>query len=144
MTHLRTSDLCYHAALKPEFLAKNPPLKLYFLVTRLHDSLRPIRDHFLSLDPTELTLASFESRLLEGDTSAYAVAASRAGGATKVCVRRAKVVEVAAGMAVAGAVEVAVVEVVEVVVAGVVGVAGVAGVAGAGGGTSGGGGGSVM
>ncbi|CAI7898463.1 unnamed protein product [Closterium sp. NIES-54] len=51
-------------------------LTLYFLMTRLPDSLRAIRDHFLSLDSTELTLASFDSRLLEAETSAYAVAAS--------------------------------------------------------------------
>ncbi|CAI7807735.1 unnamed protein product [Closterium sp. NIES-53] len=35
-----------------------------------------IRDHFLSLDPTELTLASFESHLLKAETSARTVAAS--------------------------------------------------------------------
>ncbi|CAI7823407.1 unnamed protein product [Closterium sp. NIES-53] len=34
-------------------------------------------DHFLSLDPIELTLASFETRLLKAETSAHALAASR-------------------------------------------------------------------
>ncbi|CAI5483676.1 unnamed protein product [Closterium sp. Yama58-4] len=80
MTHLRTSNLRYRAALKPEFLAKKPPPMynaLYFLVSYLPVSLHPIQDHFLSLDPSELTLASFESLLLEAKTSAYAVAASR-------------------------------------------------------------------
>ncbi|CAI7889191.1 unnamed protein product [Closterium sp. NIES-53] len=48
ITHLRTSDLRYRAALPPDFLAKNPPpmyLTLYHLVTRLPDSLRSVRDH---------------------------------------------------------------------------------------------------
>ncbi|CAI7904776.1 unnamed protein product [Closterium sp. NIES-54] len=45
---------------------------LYFLTTRLLDSLRTVRDNFLSLDPTELTLASFDTRLLEAETSAHA------------------------------------------------------------------------
>ncbi|CAI7839277.1 unnamed protein product, partial [Closterium sp. NIES-54] len=39
--------------------------------------LRAVRDHFLSLDPTSLTLDSFETRLLEAYTSACAVAHSR-------------------------------------------------------------------
>ncbi|CAI7870282.1 unnamed protein product [Closterium sp. NIES-53] len=61
-------------------MAENQPpmyLTLYFLTTHLPDSLRTVRDHFLSLDPTELTLASFETRLLEAETSAHAVAAPR-------------------------------------------------------------------
>ncbi|CAI7897781.1 unnamed protein product, partial [Closterium sp. NIES-53] len=59
ITHLRTSDTRYRAALPAEFLAKNPPpmyLILYHLVTRLPDSLRAVRDHFLALCPTELTV----------------------------------------------------------------------------------------
>ncbi|CAI7907643.1 unnamed protein product [Closterium sp. NIES-54] len=52
-------------------------ITLYFLVTLLLDSLRPIHDQFLALDPTELKLASFESRLLKAETSAYTIAASR-------------------------------------------------------------------
>ncbi|CAI5468383.1 unnamed protein product [Closterium sp. Yama58-4] len=52
-------------------------ITLYFLTTRLPDSLRTARDYFLYLDPSELTLASFETRLLEAETSAYAVAAPR-------------------------------------------------------------------
>ncbi|CAI7930373.1 unnamed protein product, partial [Closterium sp. NIES-54] len=43
ITHLRTSDNRYHAALPAEFCAKNPPpmyITLYYLVTRLPDTLR--------------------------------------------------------------------------------------------------------
>ncbi|CAI6003916.1 unnamed protein product [Closterium sp. NIES-64] len=42
VTHLRTSDTFYRAALPAEFLTKNHPpmyIKLYFIVTRLPDSL---------------------------------------------------------------------------------------------------------
>ncbi|CAI7750789.1 unnamed protein product [Closterium sp. NIES-54] len=58
ITHLRTSDSRYGAALPTEFCAKNPPpppmyITLYYLVTRLPDSLASVRDHFLSLFPTE-------------------------------------------------------------------------------------------
>ncbi|CAI5464429.1 unnamed protein product [Closterium sp. Yama58-4] len=80
ITHLRTSDTCYLAALKAEFLDKNPPpiyITLYFIVTRLPDSLRAVRDHFLALDPTDLTVDLFEERLLVGKTSIVAVGASR-------------------------------------------------------------------
>ncbi|CAI7875305.1 unnamed protein product [Closterium sp. NIES-53] len=61
ITHLRTSDARYRAALPTEFCAKNPPplyLTLYYVVTRLPDSLRVVRDHFLSVCPT----SSFASR----------------------------------------------------------------------------------
>ncbi|CAI5950591.1 unnamed protein product [Closterium sp. NIES-65] len=44
ITHLHTSDTRYRAALPPEFCAKNPPppmyITLYYIVTRLPDSLR--------------------------------------------------------------------------------------------------------
>ncbi|CAI7819790.1 unnamed protein product [Closterium sp. NIES-53] len=73
-------DTCYCAALQTYFLAGNQPpvyLALYFLTTCLPDSLRTVRDHFLSLDPTELTLASFETRPLKAETNARAIAASR-------------------------------------------------------------------
>ncbi|CAI7732405.1 unnamed protein product [Closterium sp. NIES-53] len=59
VSHLRTSDARYRAALPAEFLDRNPPpmyITLYFIVTRLPDSLRYVRDHFLSLDPTVLTI----------------------------------------------------------------------------------------
>ncbi|CAI7796462.1 unnamed protein product [Closterium sp. NIES-53] len=45
ITHLRTSDTRYRAALPAEFCAKNPPpmyLTLYYIVTRLPDSLRTL------------------------------------------------------------------------------------------------------
>ncbi|CAI7878897.1 unnamed protein product, partial [Closterium sp. NIES-53] len=56
ITHLCTSDTRYRATLTAELLDKNPPpmyITLYFLVTRLPDSLRVVRDHFLALDPTD-------------------------------------------------------------------------------------------
>ncbi|CAI7859939.1 unnamed protein product, partial [Closterium sp. NIES-53] len=43
VTHLRTSDACYRITLLAEFLDRNPPpmyITLYFIVTRLPDSLR--------------------------------------------------------------------------------------------------------
>ncbi|CAI7770105.1 unnamed protein product [Closterium sp. NIES-54] len=45
ITHLRTSDTRYRAALKAEFLDKNPPpmyITPYFIVTHLPDSLRTV------------------------------------------------------------------------------------------------------
>ncbi|CAI7789089.1 unnamed protein product [Closterium sp. NIES-54] len=65
ITHLRTSDTRYRAALPAEFCAKNPPplyLTLYYVVTRLPDSLRVVRDHFLSVCPTTLTVDLLEER----------------------------------------------------------------------------------
>ncbi|CAI7885036.1 unnamed protein product [Closterium sp. NIES-54] len=55
-----------------------PPMfiTLYFIVTRLHDSLRSVRDHFLSLDPTSLTIDLLEQHLLAAETSAIAVGAA--------------------------------------------------------------------
>ncbi|CAI7868070.1 unnamed protein product [Closterium sp. NIES-53] len=61
ITHLRTSDAHYRAALPTEFCAKNPP---------------PI-DHFLSLCPTELTVDLLEERLAAAEKSILAVGASR-------------------------------------------------------------------
>ncbi|CAI7915819.1 unnamed protein product, partial [Closterium sp. NIES-54] len=58
----------------------NQPLMfitLYFLVTRLPESLRSVRDHFLSLDPTSLTADLLEQHLLAAETSAVAVGAAR-------------------------------------------------------------------
>ncbi|CAI7739610.1 unnamed protein product, partial [Closterium sp. NIES-53] len=58
VAHLRTSDARYRAALPTEFLPTNSPpmyITLYYLVTHLPDSLSSVRDHFLSLCPTELT-----------------------------------------------------------------------------------------
>ncbi|CAI6005967.1 unnamed protein product [Closterium sp. NIES-65] len=59
VTHLRTSDARYRAALPAEFRAANPPpmyITLYFLVTRLPESLRVVRDQFLA-GPLGVTLA---------------------------------------------------------------------------------------
>ncbi|CAI7759506.1 unnamed protein product [Closterium sp. NIES-54] len=52
-------------------------ITLYFIVTRLPNSLRSIRDHFLSLDPTSLTVDLLEQHLLVAETSALAVGAAR-------------------------------------------------------------------
>ncbi|CAI7928895.1 unnamed protein product [Closterium sp. NIES-54] len=80
VSHLRASDARYPAAIPTEFLDKNQPLMfitLYFIVTRLPDSLRSVRDHFLSLDPTSLTVDLLEQHLLAAETSAVAVGAAR-------------------------------------------------------------------
>ncbi|CAI5978219.1 unnamed protein product [Closterium sp. NIES-65] len=80
ITHLRTSDIRYRAALPAEFCAKNPPpmyITLYYIVTRLPDTLRPVRDHFLSVCPTTLTVDLLEERLLAAEKSIAAVGASR-------------------------------------------------------------------
>ncbi|CAI7805853.1 unnamed protein product, partial [Closterium sp. NIES-54] len=55
-----------------------PPMfiTLYFIVTRLPGSLRSVRDHFLSLDPTSLTVDLLEQHLLAAETSAVAVGAA--------------------------------------------------------------------
>ncbi|CAI5975255.1 unnamed protein product [Closterium sp. NIES-64] len=63
ITHLRASDTRYRAALPAEFRAANPPpmyITLYFLVTRLPESLRVVRDQFLSVCPTTLTVDLLE------------------------------------------------------------------------------------
>ncbi|CAI7782334.1 unnamed protein product [Closterium sp. NIES-54] len=52
-------------------------ITLNFIVTRLPDSLRSVRDHFLSLDPTSLTVDLLKQHLLAAETSAVAVGASR-------------------------------------------------------------------
>ncbi|CAI7798186.1 unnamed protein product [Closterium sp. NIES-54] len=51
--------------------ALNPPpmyITLYFIVTRLLDSLRAARDHSLALDPTDLTVDLLEKHLLAAET----------------------------------------------------------------------------
>ncbi|CAI7773336.1 unnamed protein product [Closterium sp. NIES-53] len=80
VAHLRTSDARYRAALPTEFLPTNSPplyITLYYLVTRLPDSLSSVRDHFLSLCPTELTVELLEERLAAADKSILTVGASR-------------------------------------------------------------------
>ncbi|CAI7828177.1 unnamed protein product [Closterium sp. NIES-53] len=73
VSHLRASNARYRAALPAEFLDKNPPLMyiaLYFIVTRLPESLRSNRDH--SLDPTSLIVDLLEQHLLATETRAVA------------------------------------------------------------------------
>ncbi|CAI7851403.1 unnamed protein product [Closterium sp. NIES-54] len=75
VSHLRASDARYRAALPAEFLDKKPPpmyITLYFIVTRFPDSLRSVRDHFLSLDPTSITVDLLEQHILAAETSAVA------------------------------------------------------------------------
>ncbi|CAI7732465.1 unnamed protein product [Closterium sp. NIES-53] len=52
-------------------------ITLYFIVTRLPDSLRAVRDYFLALDPTYLTVDLLEKHLLAAETSVVAVGAAR-------------------------------------------------------------------
>ncbi|CAI7875284.1 unnamed protein product, partial [Closterium sp. NIES-53] len=80
VSHLRASDARYRATVPAEFLDRNQPpmfITLYFIVTCLPDSLRSVRDHFLSLDPTSLIVDLLEQHLLAGETSAVAVGAAR-------------------------------------------------------------------
>ncbi|CAI7768319.1 unnamed protein product [Closterium sp. NIES-53] len=80
VSHLRTSDTRYRATVHAEFLDRNQPpmlITLYFMVTRLLDPLRSVKDHFLSLDPTSLTVDLLEQHLLAAETSAVAVGAAR-------------------------------------------------------------------
>ncbi|CAI7812196.1 unnamed protein product, partial [Closterium sp. NIES-53] len=131
ISHLRTSDARYRATIPAEFLPTNQPpmfITLYFIVTRLPDSLRSVRDHFLTLDPTSLTVDLLEQHLLAAETSAVAVdvsvpedvsAASTSTASTArarvagVVEEAAVVVEVAVGVVVGAAAEGA--EAVEVV-----------------------------
>ncbi|CAI5959342.1 unnamed protein product [Closterium sp. NIES-64] len=87
ITHLRTSDTRYRAALPAEFCAKNHPpmyITLYYIVTRLPDSLRVVTDHFLSVCPTTLTVDLLEKALLAAEKSIVAVGASRGDPRTPV------------------------------------------------------------
>ncbi|CAI7728855.1 unnamed protein product [Closterium sp. NIES-53] len=80
VSHQRTSVARYRATVPAEFLATNQPpmfITIYFIVTRLPDSLRSVRDHFLTLDPTSLTVDLLEQHLLAAETSAVAVGAAR-------------------------------------------------------------------
>ncbi|CAI7837951.1 unnamed protein product [Closterium sp. NIES-54] len=79
VSHLRASEARYRAAVSAEFLDKNQPpmfITLYFIVTRLPDSLRSVTDHFLSLDPTSLNNDLLEQHVLAAETSAVAVGAA--------------------------------------------------------------------
>ncbi|CAI7846912.1 unnamed protein product [Closterium sp. NIES-54] len=87
ITHLRTSDTRYRAALPAEFCAKHPPpmyITLYYVVVRLPDSLRVVRDHFLAVCPTTLTVDLLEKALLAAEKSIVAVGASRGDPRTPI------------------------------------------------------------
>ncbi|CAI7781576.1 unnamed protein product [Closterium sp. NIES-54] len=80
VSHLRTSDARYRATVPAGFLDRNQApmfITLYFIVTRLPDSLHSVRDHLLSFDPTSLTVDLLEQHLLAAETSAVAVGAAR-------------------------------------------------------------------
>ncbi|CAI5969567.1 unnamed protein product [Closterium sp. NIES-64] len=47
-------------------------ITLYYIVTRLPDTLRPVRDHFLSVCPTTLTVDLLKERLLAAEKSIFA------------------------------------------------------------------------
>ncbi|CAI7780020.1 unnamed protein product, partial [Closterium sp. NIES-54] len=59
-------------------------ITLYYVVTRLPDSLRLVRDHFLSVCPTTLTVNLLEQRLLAAETSIVFVGASHGDPRTPV------------------------------------------------------------
>ncbi|CAI5938813.1 unnamed protein product [Closterium sp. NIES-65] len=87
ITHLRTSDTRYRAALPAEFYAKNPPpmyITLYYIVIRLPNSLRVVRDHFLSVCLATLTVDLLEKALLAKEKSIVTVGASRGDPRTPV------------------------------------------------------------
>ncbi|CAI7888633.1 unnamed protein product [Closterium sp. NIES-54] len=80
VSHLLTSDAPYRATIHAEILDMNQPsmfITLYFIVTRLPDSLRSVRDHFLSLDPTSLNVDLLQKHLLAAETSTITVGAAR-------------------------------------------------------------------
>ncbi|CAI7797999.1 unnamed protein product [Closterium sp. NIES-54] len=80
VSHLHTSDARYRATVPAEFLDRNQPpmfITLYFIVSRLLDSLRSVKDHFLSIDPTSLTVDILEQHLLAAESNAVAVGAAR-------------------------------------------------------------------
>ncbi|CAI7874933.1 unnamed protein product [Closterium sp. NIES-54] len=52
-------------------------ITLYFIVTRLPNSLCSVRDHFLSLNPTFLTIDLLEQHLLAAHTSVVVVGTTR-------------------------------------------------------------------
>ncbi|CAI7820113.1 unnamed protein product [Closterium sp. NIES-53] len=86
--HLRTSDARYRATVPTKFLPTNQPpmfITLYFIVTRLLDSLRSVKDHFLTLDPTSLIVDLLKQHLLAAETSAVAVGAARGTPRSPFC-----------------------------------------------------------
>ncbi|CAI5951052.1 unnamed protein product [Closterium sp. NIES-65] len=71
ITHLRTSDTRYprRPYLLSSALRTHPPMyiALYYVVARLPDSLRVVRDHFLAVCPTTLTVDLLEKALLAAE-----------------------------------------------------------------------------
>ncbi|CAI6004263.1 unnamed protein product [Closterium sp. NIES-64] len=66
---------------------RTPPpmyITLYYIVTRLLDSLRVVTDHFLSICPTTLTVDLLEKALLAAEKSIVAVGASRGDPRTPI------------------------------------------------------------
>ncbi|CAI5938606.1 unnamed protein product [Closterium sp. NIES-65] len=59
-------------------------ITLYYIVTRLPDSLPVVRDHFLSICPTILTVDLLEKALLETEKSIVAVGASHGNPRTPI------------------------------------------------------------
>ncbi|CAI5954198.1 unnamed protein product [Closterium sp. NIES-64] len=109
VTHLRTSDARYRAALPAEFRAANPPpmyITLYFLVTRLPESLRVVRDQFLAVCPTTLTVDLLEESLLAAEKTADAALARARGARERVDLEEAVAEEVGVAGGVGVAVEV--------------------------------------
>ncbi|CAI5993448.1 unnamed protein product [Closterium sp. NIES-65] len=80
--------MCFLLSSAPRTPPPPPPplmyITLYYIVTRLPDSLRLVRDHFLSLCPTTLTIDLLEECLLAAEKSIVAVGASRGDPRTPV------------------------------------------------------------
>ncbi|CAI7855956.1 unnamed protein product [Closterium sp. NIES-54] len=77
--HLPAKECAHFGKHRTAQATNQPPMfiTLYFIVTRLPNSLRSVRDHFLILDPTSLTVDLLEQHLLAAETSAVAVGAAR-------------------------------------------------------------------
>ncbi|CAI7867426.1 unnamed protein product [Closterium sp. NIES-53] len=72
--HLPAKECAHFGKHRTAQATNQPPMfiTLYFIVTRLPNSLRSVRDHFLILDPTSLTVDLLEQHLLAAETSAVA------------------------------------------------------------------------
>ncbi|CAI5938380.1 unnamed protein product [Closterium sp. NIES-65] len=86
-----TAALSLTLATAPPFLLssalRTPPpmyIALYYVVARLPDSLRVVRDHFLAVCPTTLTVDLLEKALLAAEKSIVAVGASRGDPRTPI------------------------------------------------------------
>ncbi|CAI7820872.1 unnamed protein product, partial [Closterium sp. NIES-54] len=78
ITHLRTSDARYRLSHPSRrAIARSDHASTHYSITRLPHSLASVRDHFLSLCPTELTVDLLEERLGAAEKSILAVGASR-------------------------------------------------------------------